>query len=110
MHRQVRDGREIVLQLLVAKNTAEIFPDCPNYERECRRESEPMTKGAQLIRHLRRHGWTQEPGQERVVVNNNAALNVTNGFVSQSQNYIQKVESSIRLVVGSRTPHVKSYG
>ena len=60
-----------------------------------------MTKGTQLIRHLRRHGWAQESGQERVVVNTNAALSVTNGFVSQSQNYIQEVESSIRIVVGS---------
>ena len=101
MHRQVRDGREIVLQLLVAKNAAESFPDRPNHERERRSESKPMAKGTQLIRHLCRHGWTQEPGQERVVVDNNAALNVTNGFVSQSQSYIQKAESSIRIVVGS---------
>ena len=83
MRCQVRDGREIVLQLLVAKNSAESVPDRPNREHERRSESKPMTKGTQLIRHFCRHGWTQELGQERVVVNYNAALNVTNGFVSQ---------------------------
>ena len=81
--RQVCDGREIVLQLLEAKNSAERFLDRPNHEHERRSESKPMTKGTQLIRHFCRHGWTQEPGQERVVVNYSAALNVTNGFVSQ---------------------------
>ena len=40
-------------------------------------------------------------GQERVVVDNNAALMVTNGLVSQSQNYVQDMESFIRIVVGS---------
>ena len=101
MRRQVRDGREIVLQLLVAKNSAERFLDRPNHESERRSESKPITKGTQRIRHLRRHGWTQELGQERVAVDNNAALNVTNGFVSQSQNYVQDMESLIRIVVGS---------
>ena len=40
-------------------------------------------------------------GQERVAVDNNGALMVTNGLVSQSQNYVQDMESFIRIVDGS---------
>ena len=40
-------------------------------------------------------------GQERVVVDNNGALMVTNGLASQSQNYVQDMESFIRIVDGS---------
>ena len=65
VRRQVRDGREIVLQLLVAKHSAERFLDRPDHEHERRSESKPITKGTHRIRHSRRRGWTQEPGWAR---------------------------------------------
>ena len=63
VRRQMRDGREVVLQLLVTKNPLASLPDCPNHDHESRSQSEPVDTSMVATIHIWRHGWTREPGQ-----------------------------------------------
>ena len=63
VRRQIRDGREVVLQLPVTKNPLASLPDCSNRDHESRSQSEPVATSTVAMIHIWRHGWTREPGQ-----------------------------------------------